>query len=119
MNTARQSHTATLLNTGKVLVAGGDNSNADLSAELYDPSTGTWTKTASMSTTRVGHTATLLQNGEVLVAGGSLLASAELYNPVTGKWTATGSMHTGRGLLLVALRQMWTSPLRCSTPERC
>jgi N-acetylneuraminic acid mutarotase len=70
------SHTATLLRTGKVLVAGGRSvlvpqSGAELSrAELYDPSTDSWNATGSMTTRRFQHTATLLLNGQVLVAGG-------------------------------------------------
>jgi hypothetical protein len=104
MITARYNWTQTLLPNGKVLVAGGNNRNCvtapcDLSsAELYDPSAGTWSATGSMTTPRWGHTATLLANGQVLVAGGfDAGASAELYHPVTGKWTATGSMNAARG----------------------
>ena len=65
-------HTATLLPTGKVLVAGGCRVvGSDLSsAELYDPATGTWTATGSLGTARQHHTATLLPSGKVLVAGG-------------------------------------------------
>ena len=49
MGTARVVHTATLLPSGKVLVAGGANSNDALSsAEFYDPVTGTWTATGDM-----------------------------------------------------------------------
>ncbi len=44
MITARELHTATLLQSGKVLVAGGDNRGYLSSAELYDPSSGTWTR---------------------------------------------------------------------------
>jgi WD40 repeat protein len=89
--------TATLLNSGQVLVAGG-GTNA---AELYNPATGTWALTGSMTASRTWATATLLNNGQVLVAGGqnasgTPLSSAELYNPATGKFTATGSMTTGR-----------------------
>lgn len=101
MTIPRTDHTATLLPSGKVLVAGGTNWDfGQSSAELYDPATGTWTATGSMSVERWGHTATLLPNGTVLVAGGNsdhgTLASAELYNPATGTWIVTGSMVTAR-----------------------
>jgi hypothetical protein len=103
MASARQSHTATLLNTGQVLVAGGvDNSKNTLaSAELYDSTGGTFAATGSLVTARSEHTATLLNSGEVLVAGGldgngKALASAELYDPTSGTFTATGSLVTAR-----------------------
>ena len=63
-------HTATLLPTGKVLVAGGSMHDALSSAELYDPATGTWTATGSLAP-HARHTATLLPSGKVLVAGGN------------------------------------------------
>src|SRR5439155_2319481 len=70
MGTPRAFHTATLLQSGKVLVAGGYLKGALSSAELYDPASGTWTDTGSMGTERESHTATLLPSGKVLVAGG-------------------------------------------------
>ena len=101
LNTARYAHTATLLNNGMVLMAGGVGSVTFLaSAELYDPTIGTFTATGSLSTPRYVHTATLLNNGLVLIAGGfnssGALASAELYNPATGTFTPTGSLNTAR-----------------------
>jgi hypothetical protein len=91
MTTPREGHAATLLPSGKVLVAGGD---AFATAELYDPLTGTWSATGSMSIPRFGHTLTLLPTGKVLVAGGGgpNIPSAELYDPDTGQWTTTGAM---------------------------
>jgi hypothetical protein len=92
MAIARTGHTATLLNTGKVLVAGGP----DNSAELYDPATGLFTATGSMTERRSFHSATLLNNptlpnyGKVLIVG-STDATAELYDPSAGTFSATGS----------------------------
>jgi hypothetical protein len=93
MSIARAGHTATLLQNGKVLVAGG--SGQDGLAELYDPANGTWAPTGSMSERRSGHRATLLQDGKVLVTGGgagSMSASPEIYDPATGSWSSAGSM---------------------------
>ncbi len=98
----RRYHSSTLLSNGKVLVAGGEAGSSSLySAELYDPTTGTWTATGRMVFGRSRHTATLLQSGKVLVAGGlgstsSDLATAELYDPASGTWTQTGTMTTWR-----------------------
>jgi WD40 repeat protein len=103
MLAAGRGHTATLLSNGKVLVVGGDS--AAYRAELFDPSTGTWTATGSLDTPRWDHTATLLPDGRVLVAGSPLsfhvgddASSAELYDPSSGSWTATGNMGQHRGL---------------------
>jgi hypothetical protein len=99
MSTPRVGHSAALLPSGKVLVAGGTiDGTAELaSAELYDPGSGTWSPTGSMNVPRVGTTLTLLPTGKVLVAGGfnhleGVTGSAELYDPETGQWTATGSL---------------------------
>jgi WD40 repeat protein len=102
LNTTRERGTATLLPTGKVLVAGGSSDN---SAELYDPATGTWSLTGNLKEARIDATALLLPNGKVLIAGGFnncatascvTLNSAELYDPATETWTSTGSLTTAR-----------------------
>src|SRR6516164_3548838 len=56
--------TATLLQNGKILLAGGTSGVPVSSAELYDPFAATSVATASMTTNRVNHTATLLPNGK-------------------------------------------------------
>ena len=75
LNTARAFHTATLLPNGKVLVAGGVDSDITFaSAELYDPATGAWTRTGSLDQGRYLHTATLLPNGKVSSQGANGMA---------------------------------------------
>jgi hypothetical protein len=71
--------TATVLQDGRVLVAGGEGADGDTvaSAELFDPASGRWTTTRSMLAIRRGHTATLLSDGRVLVAGGWSLHDPE------------------------------------------
>ena len=104
---SRDSHAATLLPSGKVLVSGGfgASSLAVATAELYDPATALWTAASAMQTARSSPTATLLANGKVLVSGGQTslvrptsLASAELYDPATNRWSAAGSLVTARSV---------------------
>ena len=129
LSTSRMGHTATLLPDGRVLVAGGSTfGNTGMvqavtmayrpgavghgggpltmtgpamlaSAEIYDPKTGTFTVTGSMTTGRDAASATLLPNGRVLIVGGgnegsAAVGSAELYEPRTGKFSRTGAMLT-------------------------
>src|SRR5579859_7989433 len=96
MITGRYGQTATRLNNGEVLVAGGIDSNDQYlaSAELYNPQTGMWSSTGDMVSPRLAATATLLGNGKVLIAGGlspniGSTTTAELYDPQAGTWSPT------------------------------
>ena len=100
MGYRRGGHTATLLMSGVVLIAGGwSDMGVVSSAELYDPAGERFTTIGSMNARRGGCTATLLLDGRVLICGGidrDVIASAELYDPLTKHFTLTGSMNTAR-----------------------
>jgi large repetitive protein len=92
LNLARQSHTATLLQNGKVLIAGGfKDIKRDViqlstlqGAELYDPDTGEWSPTAEMNEARGEHLAVLLGGGTVLVAAGARRQNSGLHVALNG-----------------------------------
>ncbi len=115
MSTERYWHTSILLPNGKVLIIGGNgcgcgNSNGPetlSSAEIYDPSTHSFTSTGSMNVPRAGAAAILLPDGKVLIVGGTLnqsrysgssdpASTAEIYDPTLGTWSMTGNLASGR-----------------------
>jgi hypothetical protein len=98
MANARSSHTATLLQDGRVLVTGGwGTSNGPInSAELYDPLTHSFSPANSLIHARTDHTATLLNDGRVLVAGGHGVTAAEVYDPTSGNFVGAGTMQVDR-----------------------
>jgi hypothetical protein len=98
LNIARSDFTATPLQNGTVLIAGGINSAGvvEKSVEIYDMVNNKWVRTGDMKSARRGHAATLLSDGRVLITGGydgsaasTALNKAETYDPATGVWTAT------------------------------
>lgn len=98
LNIARSDFTATPLQNGTVLIAGGISNGGvvEKSVEIYDMVNNKWVRTGDMKTARRGHAATLLSDGRVLITGGydgttaaSALNKAETYDPATGVWTAT------------------------------
>jgi hypothetical protein len=95
-----------LLHDGRVLVVGGEdmpqNHAADSSAEVFDPATGRFTLTGSLSVAQPVDTATTLADGRVLVTTGDA-GQAELYDPSTGTFTPTGTMTTPRGGYAVSI----------------
>jgi hypothetical protein len=108
MTNGRDFHTATLLPSGDVMVAGGNSFFSISSVELYTPTSGTFTGAASLSTPRHFHTASLLPDGKAVLVGGidefpgqespefSVLWSAELFDPNSNSFLFTGSLGTQR-----------------------
>ncbi len=95
----RTGHSATLLDNGKVLVAGGWNGWPMNSAKLFDTTNGTFSNAAPMSTPRFEHAAAKLPDGRVLIVGGSIggsgtisTGSAELFDPDTDSWAPAPSL---------------------------
>ncbi len=98
----RADHTATLLNSGKVLVAGGyDASGAPTAtSEIYDPATGLFTTAGNLPSKSTGHTATLLScacssDGKVLVVGGGN-SSSQIFDPAARTWSSAGGLGSNR-----------------------
>lgn len=103
MQTGRELNSQVRVAGGKVLSMGGVDSNYTMlaSAELFNPTSGTWTLTGSMLQAREYFTAVVLTNGKVLVSGGLgtssiVLSESELYDPTTGVWTSAGSLSVAR-----------------------
>lgn len=108
MSSPRAAHSATLLRSGEVFIAGGctiescelDRHGAE--TELFDPQTGRFRPGPKLLHERVGHVAVRLPDGRVLIAGGwtggsRLTATTELYDPERGTVTAGPPMRTPRG----------------------
>ena len=118
LNVARSFFPLALLSNGTVLAPGGVvDTSADpaTSAEVFDPTSGTWTLTSgNMSTPRFFHTATTLPSGKVLVAGGNngsaITQSAELYDPTLRTFSATGNMAFARQFQTATLLSPTGSP---------
>jgi hypothetical protein len=97
LNVSRASAATLLLENGQVLSAAGYNNTGNnnpntylTSAEIYDPSTGQWSPTGSISgTVGLPTNPVMLTNGDVLIAG-----FAQFFVPNAGSWLATGALPT-------------------------
>ena len=115
MSFARGTHTGTLLQDGRLLIAGGDDGSGRLEAitdtsELYNPSTGRWEPAGVMGRQRTQHAALLLNDGRVLLVGGAGVVQAKIdeqqidqplietdtFDPSTGSWSFVGEISTLR-----------------------
>jgi hypothetical protein len=137
----RAGHTATLLPSGKVVVAGGDPTGT---AEIYDPGANVWTLAAPMPQVRYDHAAALIAGGRVFVTGGATRPPmgisphgaqpaqlpAAIYDPSSDRWTGAATpqfdrpvyptatlLRNGR-VLVVGGQYMYNSPdQRAETSE--
>jgi galactose oxidase len=100
--------TAVMYDTGKVLVAGGDEEPPVASAEVINlnDKTPAWRLVAPMKSARHHAVGTVLPDGTVLVTGGTsapgkndrsgAVMTPELWDPVTEKWTELAAMEVNR-----------------------
>jgi N-acetylneuraminic acid mutarotase len=109
MSTPRFEHTATALDDGRVLIAGGQGppiagaTAALASTEMYDPAVDSFRKSNDMGDARFNHAAVKLPDKTVMVVGGAggtngdtSLSTAEVFNPGDGSWTAAGTLTGSR-----------------------
>jgi N-acetylneuraminic acid mutarotase len=109
MSTPRFEHSATLLDDGRVLIAGGQgppiagNTGALKTTEIYDPAVDSFRKSNDMTDARFNHNALKLPDKTVMVVGGAggtngdtSLATAEVFDPSTGGWTPAGALTGSR-----------------------
>lgn len=87
-------HTTTLLDDGRVLIAGGGVPYA----ELFDPASRSFTAAANMADSRTGHSATKLPDGRVLVVGGGATSAqtCQIYDPSQNAWGNAPSLAVAR-----------------------
>ena len=106
LNGLRVMHTATLLDDGRVLIAGGVDSQGNVlaTAEVFDPATGRFAYVGNLVQARATHSATKLPDGRVLIAGGTTANfvypnvfggasnSTEVFDPGTSAFKSGPSM---------------------------
>ena len=109
MTRPRFEHAATLLQSGKVLIAGG---NAEMppsepgvpfrpsglvSAEVFDPETGVSTPTGDLTASRWDDHGILLPEGRVLMISRFLRLPIEMYDPHSGRFDSAANAPWSNG----------------------
>ncbi len=112
MLNARSKHVSVTLQDGRVLVAGGITAggSATSTAEIYDPSTNSWTSVGTgMTEARSGANAALLPDGRVIIAGGqngsSISSTIEIFDPVACSFSFAATMSSPRTQDAMAVRK--------------
>jgi hypothetical protein len=138
MSAGRAGASATVLNDGRILFAGGISGSAAAgytsigSAEIYDPVENKFAATGNMITARAGHSAVLLNNGDVMMIGGAtgsvgggtstselqlafdsevngaMLNSTEIFDPTTGTFAPGGALSESRAVISAIVVQQGT-----------
>ncbi len=109
MTRPRYEHAATLLESGKVLIAGGNAEmppieigvpfmpNGLVSAEVFDPETGVSTPTGDMTASRWDDHGILLPDGRVLMISNFYRLPIEMYDPHSGRFVAAANAPWSNG----------------------
>jgi large repetitive protein len=103
---SRVRHTATRLNNGQVLLAGGDDGRSlyVTDALCFDPTTQRWSPAGTLTTAREHGTSSLLLDGSVLLVGGDgpagVLASVERFDSKSLCWQTVAPMLADRWPLI-------------------
>ena len=99
---SRIEHALVKLGDGRVLAAGGTQSIAIKTCEIFDPMLGTWAPTTSLSTARRGGASALLSDGRVMVVGG-FVTSVEIFDPSSETWSDAGTFPNSASQVAVPL----------------
>ena len=95
MHNSREYYASAVLRDGRVIMAGGEYSDAGGDtdkAEIYDPAANTWTSIGNPGWGQIGDAAACLLADGRLLAGNLTDGRTAIYDPVANTWTATGSM---------------------------
>ena len=106
LSAGRWQPAAALLLSGKVLVAGGQNSGGPLTtADVYDPIADSFAPSAhEMNQARANGSAVTLPNGMVLLPGGTTSVAVDLYDADGDKFDTTGNLqNSDTGLVATQL----------------
>ena len=111
MNHDRKFHTLHLIDnqqtgSNNIIAIGGAAEGCSCirnSAELYDPSSNTWTMAPNLNDVRAFHGSSVLEDGNVLVSGGisntsstAIQNSTEAFDTTTNTWTLKAPLNTAR-----------------------